>query len=188
MASKNAPTDTEIKTCTASVILPLFEAIYGAHNDSATTDSPEDCQLVTSTADTVMECLPLATVLHSESISQKRLETETAAAEQAIHVRATTTAATAATAAALNVEDRPPNQQTVEQLITAKVAAETSHFRTSQNATNFKLDYLMKALSISVPGKPTTAKHKPKPQARASTKTSYQGHWYQMHQGQHYQS
>jgi len=117
-----------------------------------------------------MEYLPHATVLHYESISQKILETETAAAEQAIHARATTTAATAATAAALDKEDRPPNQQTVEQLIAAKIAAETSHFRNSQSATNFKLEYLMKALSISVPGKATTAKHKPKPRAKASTK------------------
>ena len=63
-----------------------------------------------------MEHLPLATVLHSESIPQKRLETETAAAEQAIHARATTTTANAATAAALDKEDRPQNQQTVAQL------------------------------------------------------------------------
>ena len=170
MASKNAPTDTEIKAYTSSVILPLFEATYGAHKDSTTADSLEDNQLVSSTVDTVMEYLPHATVLHSENISQKILEAETAAAEQAIHARATTTAATAATAAALNQEDRPPNQQTVEQLIASRVATETSHFRNSQTATNFKLDYLMKALAISVPSKTTTAKHKPKPRAKASTK------------------
>jgi len=68
MASKK-PTDTEIKIYTSSVILPLFEATYGAHKDSATEDSPEDCHLVSSTVDTVMEYLPHATVLHSESIS-----------------------------------------------------------------------------------------------------------------------
>jgi len=150
MASKNAPSDTEIKTYTANVILPLFEAIYGAHKDSTTADSPEDIHLVSSTVDTVMEYLPHATVLHSESISQKILEAETAAAEQAIHARATTTAATAATAAALDQEDRPQNQKTVQQLIASRVAAETSHFRNSQDTTNFKLDYLMKALAISM--------------------------------------
>jgi len=98
MASKNAPADAEIKACTSSVILPPFEAICGAHKDSTAVDSPEDTHLVSSAADTVMECLPHATVLHSENISQKMLETETAAAEQAIHARATATAATAASA------------------------------------------------------------------------------------------
>ena len=47
---------------------------------------------------------------------------------------------------------------------------QTSHFRNSQSATNSKLDYLMKAFSIPIPGKTTTAKHKPKPRAQASTK------------------
>jgi len=170
IASKIAPSDTEIKTYTSNVILPLFEATYGAHKDSATADSPEDTLLVSNTVDTVMENLPHATVLHSENISQKILEAETAAAKQAIHARATTAATTAATAAALDTEDRPPNQQTVEQLIASRVAAETSHFRSSQSATNSKLDYLMKALCISVPGKTITAKHKPKTRAKASTK------------------
>jgi len=170
MASKIAPSDTEIKTYTSNVLLPLFDATYGAHKDSATADSPDDSLLVSSTVDTVLEYLPHTTVLHSENISQKILEAETATAEQAIHARATTTAATAATAAALDTEDRPPNQQTIEQLIASRVAAETSHFRSSQSATNSKLDYLMNALCISVPGKPTTAKHKPKPRAKASTK------------------
>jgi len=136
MASKNAPTDAEIKACISSVILPLFEATYGAHKDSTAADSPEDTHLVSSTADTVMECLPHATVLHSENISQKMLETETAAAEQATHARATAAAATAATAAALDQEDGPPNQQTVEQPIASRVATETGHFRSSQSATN----------------------------------------------------
>jgi len=168
MNSKKAPSDTEIQAYNSKVILPLFEATYGAHRDSTTADSPEDNHLVSSTVDTVMEYLPHATVLHSKSISHKILETETAAAEQAIHARATTTAATAATAAALDQEDRPPNQHAVEQLIASRVAAETSHFRNSQTATNFKLDYLMKALAISVPSKTTIAKHKPR--AKASTK------------------
>jgi len=144
LMNKPTATEEETETHALEVICPLFESLHGTHAPTAEdTIEPEDLALIHSTADTVLKYLPHATVLHSESIALKRLNTAVTAAEEAAHSRAATTNATRATSEALGEEDTPQNLQTLKELIAAETKPYRDALKRSEN--NYKTLLKLKA-------------------------------------------
>jgi len=163
LMNKPTATEEETETYALEVIYPLFESLHGAHAPTAEdTIEPENLALIHSTADTVLKYLPHATVLHSESITQKRLNTAVTAAEEAAHSRAATTNATRATSEALGEEDTPQNLQTLKELI----AAETKPYRDALKRSENNYKTLLKSLTL------TGQLPKSKPKTKPTTKTA----------------
>jgi hypothetical protein len=154
-----------------TVILRLFDLMYGAHKPTAgTLLSPEDSYLINEVVDTLLKYLPHATVLHSEKLAQQQLEAEVTAAELAAHSRALTTAATKATAEALATEDLPPDYRTIQELVKAEIRAETSWLVDSNREHTTALDTVFSTLSITDKTRSKQAKSKSKPHSKAKTK------------------